>query len=125
MAEDKMAGMHVEGLSETPCHPSGQRKPPGQAQSQSGQTWPGHISKGVVRGWDEKWALDAIPLPAEEISKSLTKSHQLLGAWILTTPDSGACLSKVSRHRESKMYQILRTCRLVGRQGAQESKEML
>ena len=117
--------MHVEGLSETPCHPSGQRKPPGQAQSQSGQTWPGHISKGVVRGWDEKWALDAIPLPAEEISKSLTKSHQLLGAWILTTPDSGACLSKVSRHRESKMYQILRTCRLVGRQGAQESKEML
>ena len=71
MAEDKMAGMHVEGLSETPCHPSGQRKPPGQAQSQSGQTWPGHISKGVVRGWDEKWALDAIPLPAEAPAPTL------------------------------------------------------
>lgn len=125
MAEDKVAATYVEGLSESPCHPSGQRKTPSQAQSQSGQTRPGHFSQGVARGLGERWALDAIPLPAEEISKSLAEGHQLLGAWILTTPDSGASLSRVPGHRESKMYQILRTCRLVGRQGAQESKEML
>lgn len=45
---------------------SGQRKTPSQAQSQSGQTWPGDLSQGVARGLGERWALDAIPLPAEE-----------------------------------------------------------
>ena len=99
--------------------------PPARPRVQSGWTWSGDLSKGVARGWGEKWALDTIHLPAEEISKSLAKGHQLLGAWILTTPDYRACLSRVPGHRESKMYQILRSCRLVGRQATQESKEML
>lgn len=118
-----MAGTHVEGLFRSPCHPSDQRKPPSQTQSSE---WVDMV-RGPFQECGERvgWALDTIQLPAEEISKSLAKGHQLLGAWILTTPDSGAFLSRVPGHRESKMHQILRSCRLVGRQATQESKETL
>lgn len=99
------------------------KKTTGQAQSPSGRTWQGDLSKGVDRGWGE-WALDTTHLPAEEIN-SLTKGHQHLGAWVLTRPHSSVCLSRAPAHRESKIYRIVRACRSVGKQRVKESKEKL